>query len=50
MLILGNEDDVMVKLEVLKTLTGVHSPYTLQFGGLFHLAFGAILTGSQLNK
>ena len=52
MIIVGNEDDVMVKLEVLKTLTFQHSPFTLKNGGLLHLAFGAILTGSAvgLNK
>ena len=27
-------------------LTGQHQPFTLLGGGLFHLAFGAILTGS----
>ena len=52
MLIVANEDDVMVKLEVLKTLTYQHEPFTMKGGGLFHLAFGAILTGSAvgLNK
>ena len=39
-------DDTMVQMELLKKLTGHHSPYTLQMGGLFHLAFGALLTGS----
>ena len=52
MAIVNNEEDVMVKLEVLKTLTYQHEPFTMKGGGLFHLAFGAILTGSAvgLNK
>ena len=29
-------------------LTGQHNPFTLMGGGLFHLAFGAILTGSAV--
>ena len=36
----------MVQMELMKKLTGQHSPFTLMGGGLFHLAFGAILTGS----
>ena len=45
-------DDTMIQLELMKKLTQHHSPYTLQMGGLFHLAFGALLTGSAfgLNK
>ena len=39
-------EDTMVQMELLKKLTAHHSPYTLQMGGLFHLAFGALLTGS----
>ena len=39
-------DDTMIPLELMKKLTQHHSPYTLQMGGLFHLAFGALLTGS----
>ena len=39
-------DDTMIQLELMKKLTQHHSPYTLQMGGLFHLAFGALLTGS----
>ena len=52
MAIVNNEEDVMVKLEVLKTLTYQHEPFTLKGGGIFHLAMGAILTGSAvgLNK
>ena len=52
MIIVGNETDTLVKLEVLKSLTYQHEPFTMKGGGLFHLAFGAILTGSAvgLNK
>ena len=52
MIIVGNETDTLVKLEVLKTLNYQHEPFTMKGGGLFHLAFGAILTGSAvgLNK
>ena len=39
-------EDTMVQMELMKKLTDHHSPYTLQMGGLFHLAFGALLTGS----
>ena len=39
-------EDTMIQLELMKKLTQHHSPYTLQMGGLFHLAFGALLTGS----
>ena len=45
-------EDTLVQMELMKKLTGQHSPFTLMGGGLFHLAFGAILTGSAvgLNK
>ena len=39
-------EDTMVQMELMKKLTDHHSPYTLQMCGLFHLAFGSILTGS----
>ena len=38
----------MVQMELMKKLTGQHNPFTLMGGGLFHLAFGAILTGSAV--
>lgn len=38
------------KMEYLRILIDNHEPYTLRGGGLFHLSFGAILTGSTLNK
>ena len=40
--------DPVVQLEYLKLLTGVHEPLTLKISGLFHVAFGALLTGSAL--
>ena len=39
-----------VQMELMRKMTDHHSPYTLMGGGLFHLSFGAILTGSVLNK
>jgi len=52
MKIINTTDEVLVQLDLMKTLTAQHSPFTLMGGGLFHLAFGAILTGSAvgLNK
>ncbi len=38
--------DPLIQLELMKKMTGQHSPFTLMGGGIFHLAFGAILTGS----
>ena len=43
-------DDPMVQMEYMKKLVSQHEPFTLKGGGLFHLAFGALLTGSTLNK
>ena len=42
--------DPAIRAELMKKLTGQHSPFTLMGGGLFHLAFGAILTGSAFAK
>ena len=52
MAIMSTVDDPLIRLELMKKLTGQHQPFTLLGGGLFHLAFGAILTGSAvgLNK
>tara|TARA_B100000809_G_scaffold247881_1_gene277392 strand:+ start:650 stop:940 length:291 start_codon:yes stop_codon:yes gene_type:complete len=52
MKIVNETEDTLVRLDLLKTLTAQHNPFTLMGGGLFHLAFGAILTGSAvgLNK
>lgn len=35
-------------IEAVRTVYSQHQPFTLQGGGLFHIAFGAILTGSVL--
>lgn len=40
--------DPQVQIVVLDKLTKDHSPLTLQGGGLFHLSFGALLTGSAV--
>ena len=40
----------MVQMELMKKLTGQHSPFTLMGGGLFQLALGAILTGSAIGS
>ena len=43
-------DDPLVQMEYLKKLVSQHEPFTLKGGGLFHLAFGALLTGSVFGK
>ena len=43
-------DDPVVQMEYLKKLVSQHEPFTLKGGGLFHLAFGALLTGSTLGN
>ena len=50
--ILNTVGDPLIQLELMKKMTGQHNPFTLMNGGIFHLAFGAILTGSAfgLNK
>ena len=48
MLVIDSTEEVLVQMELMKTLTAQHSPFTLMGGGLFHLAFGAILTGSAV--
>ena len=40
--------DPAVQMMLIEGLTQQHTPFTLQGGGLFHLAFGALLTGSAL--
>jgi hypothetical protein len=42
--------NMQVQLELIKTMYSQHEPFTLQGGGLFHLAFGALLTGSALSR
>jgi len=46
--IINSTEHVLVQMELMQKLTGHHSPFTLMGGGLFHLAFGAILTGSAV--
>ena len=46
--IINSTEHVLVQMELMKKLTGHHEPFTLMGGGLFHLAFGAILTGSAV--
>ena len=46
--IMNATSEPMVQMELMKKLTGQHYPFTLMGGGLFHLAFGAILTGSAV--
>jgi len=43
-------EDPMVQMEYLKKLVSQHEPFTLKGGGLFHLSFGALLTGSVLGR
>ena len=44
--ILNTVGDPLIQLELMKKMTGQHNPFTLMNGGIFHLAFGAILTGT----
>ena len=46
--IINSTEHVLVQMELMKKLTGQHEPFTLMGGGLFHLAFGGILTGSAV--
>ena len=46
--IINSTEHVLVQMELMKKLPGQHEPFTLMGGGLFHLAFGAILTGSAV--
>ena len=40
-----------IAADMLKALYRVHVPYTLQgMGSTFHIAFGALLTGSAISK
>lgn len=36
--------------QMVKPLTHQHEPFTLKGGGLFHLSFGALLTGSAVSR
>ncbi len=44
------ELDPLVQIEMLKAMTFQHEPFTLKGAGLFHLAFGALLTGSAIRE
>ena len=48
--IINSTEDTLVQMELMKKLTGQHNPFTLMGGGLFLLAFGAILTGSAIGS
>ena len=48
MMIINSTEHVLVQMELMTKLTGQHDPFTLMGGGLFHLAFCAILTGSAV--
>lgn len=48
LMLVKDTDEVLVQLELMSMITSQHSPFTLMGGGLFHLAFGAILTGSAV--
>lgn len=39
-----------IAIQMLTSLFRVHTPYTLAGNGMFHLAFGALLTGSAISK
>lgn len=42
------ELDASTQLAIVQAYTFQHMPFTLQGGGLFHLAFGALLTGTTI--
>ena len=42
--------DPSVQIKVIEAMTFQHQPFTLQGAGLFHLAFGALLTGSAISR
>jgi len=46
MTLMATVEDPLIRQQLMIKLTGQHQPFTLLGGGLFHLAFGAILTGS----
>ena len=48
LMLIKDTDEVLIQLELMSMITSQHSPFTLMGGGLFHLAFGAILTGSAV--
>jgi len=42
--------DPSVQIKMIEAMTFQHEPFTLKGGGLFHLAFGALLTGSAISR
>ena len=42
--------DPSVQIRIIEAMTFQHQPFTLQGAGLFHLAFGALLTGSAISR
>ena len=42
------ELDTAVQVQLIQAYTFQHEPFTLKGGGLFHLAFGALLTGTTI--
>ena len=40
--------DVKVQADIIASIMKPYAPKTLQGGGMFHLAFGALLTGATL--
>ena len=42
--------DTSIARQMVKPLTYQHEPFTLKGGGLFHLSFGALLTGSAVSR
>lgn len=49
-LFLASNVSQQVQVELIKANFNQHDPYTLRGGGMFHLAFGALLTGSALSR
>jgi hypothetical protein len=43
------DDLAYLNIEKFRQVWQHHRPFTLQGGGMFHLAFGALLTGSVIN-
>jgi len=39
-----------VQMELMRKMVGQHEPFTLMGGGLLHLSFGAILTGTAFGS
>ena len=42
--------DPAIQIQLLQAISKDYAPFTLQGAGVFHLAFGALLTGSALSK